>query len=83
MKLIKRKETINSFPIEFQSKGALELLEKAVKSRPSEKFALNHSHAFPQHLPTSKGLEYRPYHLDHIIRTISYKISVNYKQHKA
>ena len=52
-----RNDSINSFPIEFQTKGALEMIEKIVKSQPTQMFALNHSHAYPCHLPTSKGYE--------------------------
>lgn len=45
---------IDTMPIEFQTKEALELMEKNIKKHPDTRFVLNHTHAYPNHLPAKK-----------------------------
>jgi len=45
---------VNSEPLEFQSKEAIHLMAQIAKENPSEKYVINHSHAFPMHLPAEK-----------------------------
>ena len=47
---------ITTLPTEYQTKAALETMEKLIKENKNTRYVLNHSHVYPFHLPATKGM---------------------------